>query len=345
MKEDVLEQVVDDYLQSIGFLTTHNVRFKPSPSHPDYVANQDSVPSDIDVLGYAPNRFGADRVWVISCKAWQEGLDPGKRLDELRQEKVKGKSQVWRRHREVWSPKWGLALCDRVEELTGQRGFRYFTAVTRLRGKVSRWHEWREEEQIQTCLEGNWVGFLRLEDMWQRTIATSTTTLAGSVMGRLAQMLIAAGQAQPEAPDEADDDPQLTRPHEQDEDDYPSVAGMWIAPPPVADAGAISRYAHTVDGYSYAKLHYGRGGTPERLYEFVRDVDLDRTSFERLRLAQFYEARSWHHQGYEPGGMTPTGSMSEDREGVNAALALHHAIEAAWSEQRFDRLRSVSASL
>jgi hypothetical protein len=35
MKEDVLEQIVDDYLQFKGGFTTHNVRFKPSPDHPE----------------------------------------------------------------------------------------------------------------------------------------------------------------------------------------------------------------------------------------------------------------------------------------------------------------------
>ncbi len=30
MKEDVLEQIVDDYLQLNGYFTVHNVRFKPS---------------------------------------------------------------------------------------------------------------------------------------------------------------------------------------------------------------------------------------------------------------------------------------------------------------------------
>lgn len=37
MKEDVLEQIVDDYLQFNGYFTTHNVRFRPSSKHPEYV--------------------------------------------------------------------------------------------------------------------------------------------------------------------------------------------------------------------------------------------------------------------------------------------------------------------
>ena len=52
MKEDVLEQVVDDYLQTQGYFTRHNLRFKPDPGHPQYVSRDDSVPSDVDVIGF-----------------------------------------------------------------------------------------------------------------------------------------------------------------------------------------------------------------------------------------------------------------------------------------------------
>ena len=63
MKEDILEQLVDDYLKAVGFFTIHNVKFKPSPTDPDYVAKDDCVASDIDVIGYHPLKQGPDRVW------------------------------------------------------------------------------------------------------------------------------------------------------------------------------------------------------------------------------------------------------------------------------------------
>jgi hypothetical protein len=34
MKEDILEQLVDDYLKFNGFFTVHNVKFKPAVIHP-----------------------------------------------------------------------------------------------------------------------------------------------------------------------------------------------------------------------------------------------------------------------------------------------------------------------
>lgn len=75
MKEDVLEQVVDDYLQFKGYFTIHNVRFRPRPRPSEYVSQQDSVASDVDVVGYNPKVDGVDRVVVVSCKSYQNGLD------------------------------------------------------------------------------------------------------------------------------------------------------------------------------------------------------------------------------------------------------------------------------
>lgn len=52
MKEDVLEQVVDDYQKFRGYFTSHNVSFKPSASHPQFETRKDSVPSDVDVIAF-----------------------------------------------------------------------------------------------------------------------------------------------------------------------------------------------------------------------------------------------------------------------------------------------------
>ena len=96
MKEDVLEQVVYDYLKFKGYFTTHNVAFRPRSDHPEYVGTQDSVRSDVDVVGYHPTRSGLDRVAVVSCKAWQGGFDATAKLAELRGEKRNPKRETWR---------------------------------------------------------------------------------------------------------------------------------------------------------------------------------------------------------------------------------------------------------
>jgi hypothetical protein len=41
LKEDVLEQLLDDYLNFQGYFTTHNARFRPEAEHSDYVARRD----------------------------------------------------------------------------------------------------------------------------------------------------------------------------------------------------------------------------------------------------------------------------------------------------------------
>jgi hypothetical protein len=93
MKEDVLEQIVDDYLQFKGYFTTHNVRFKPDTAHPDYVADLDRVPSDVDVVALHPAHAGTERVMVVTCKSWQTGFNPRKKLTELREDRVSRPSE------------------------------------------------------------------------------------------------------------------------------------------------------------------------------------------------------------------------------------------------------------
>ncbi len=117
MKEDVLEQIVDDYLQMQGYFTTHNVRFNP-PKDEHYVTRDDSVPSDIDVVGLHHRRTGVDRVMIVSCKSWQSGFAATMILAQLRGESKNPKRRAGFRHR--------------IEEITGEITFTYRLAVTRL---------------------------------------------------------------------------------------------------------------------------------------------------------------------------------------------------------------------
>ena len=41
-KEDILEQIVDEYLVHKGYFVQHNPKFLPRKDHPDFVTNQDS---------------------------------------------------------------------------------------------------------------------------------------------------------------------------------------------------------------------------------------------------------------------------------------------------------------
>ncbi len=53
--------------------------------------------------------------------------------------------------------------------------------------------EWNDDPTIQTNLPGCSVGFLTLEEMWTTLLAELRRTPAASEVGRLAQLLKAAG--------------------------------------------------------------------------------------------------------------------------------------------------------
>src|SRR5687767_5818811 len=151
MKEDILEQVVDDYLQSRGYFTRHNLKFRPRTTHPDYCTKDDCVPSDIDVLGVNPHRRGPARVVVVSCKSWQSGLRVSSKLTELKENKRVSGRDAWRGFRELMVPKWSQGFRDAVYAATGSRAFTYVVAVTRLHGDRI---EWETNRKFNRALRG-----------------------------------------------------------------------------------------------------------------------------------------------------------------------------------------------
>lgn len=195
MKEDVLEQVVEDYLQLRGYFTMHNLRFKPDKAHLKFVSAQDSVPSDVDVVGINPLIAGPARVRVVSCKAWQTGFNADAKLRELRGEKGNPKRETWRGFRELWEPKWSEAFHSAVREVTGEPVFIYSVAVTKLSGKLTQPEAeevWTSDPTIARHLEGCQFTFLTMREMWSELQEKLTKTPASSEIGRLAQLLKAA---------------------------------------------------------------------------------------------------------------------------------------------------------
>ncbi|MGZ4689327.1 MAG: hypothetical protein ACXVJW_14405 [Acidimicrobiia bacterium] len=85
---------------------------------------------------------------------------------------------------------WSDAFRARIEELTGSRQFTYSIAVTRLRGDRDAWNR---DTTIRARLGGNPFEFLTVAEMWDQIVAETTRTQAGSEIGRLAQVLKAAG--------------------------------------------------------------------------------------------------------------------------------------------------------
>jgi hypothetical protein len=95
MKEDILEQLVDDDLKALGFFTIHNVKFKPYATDRDYVAQDDCVGSDIDVVGFHPIRRGPHRTWAVSCKSWQLGFSHQEKVTAVELDKrISGRQEA-----------------------------------------------------------------------------------------------------------------------------------------------------------------------------------------------------------------------------------------------------------
>ena len=190
MKEDILEQVVDDYLQTQGYFTRHNIKFRPRKSHAEYRVKDDAVPSDIDVLGYSPHRRGPARVWVVTCKSWQSGFNVRSRLAELEQNKVRSGRESWRFFRELMVAKWSEAFRDAVFRETGSRRFTYVTAVTRYSGDPK---EWEGHKRFRKALRGNPIRLISLSEMVSEILPGITKTPASSDIGRTLQLLKASG--------------------------------------------------------------------------------------------------------------------------------------------------------
>lgn len=190
MKEDILEQLVDDYLQVKGYFTRHNIKFRPSKDHSDYNRLDDASHSDIDVLGIHPKKRGPDKVWAVSCKSWQSGFNAESRLREVLENKVRSGRESWKWCRELVKPKWSEAFMDAVEELTGQRKFVHVTAVTRLSGNRQ---AWEHQPLFKKNLEGNPIRLIELSEMVYEVASGLTKTVVPSQLGRTIQLLKASG--------------------------------------------------------------------------------------------------------------------------------------------------------
>ncbi len=137
MKEDILEQAVDDWLLSQpGTFTKHNVKFKPSKEDPKFKEGTDAVNSDIDVLAIHTKKIGVNRASATSCKSWQSGFSPeGWRKKLKNKDSRVNRKEAWKYFREISNRKWGLALAKKIFEETGSKHFTYYIVVTKLSGK------------------------------------------------------------------------------------------------------------------------------------------------------------------------------------------------------------------
>ncbi len=211
MKEDILEQLVEDWLVSEeGWFVKHNVKYRPYKTSNGYDPKKDSVHSDIDVLAYSPIRRGVNRVAVVTCKSWQGGFNIEKWLKLLESEASYNqpslafqKREGWKSFRELVSEKWQKAFLEIIKRETGQRSFTYYIAVTKFSGK--RIEENRKLMESSKIIKSRFkkhgvkvkIVLLPLheiiEKIQHRMNDKETPVLETTNVGRLLQLLSAAG--------------------------------------------------------------------------------------------------------------------------------------------------------
>lgn len=189
-KEDILEQIVEEYLVHKGYFVQHNIKFLPRKDHPEYIQNKDSNHSDIDVIGFHPTLEGDGKVLVVSCKSWQSGFHPSSEIDAIENDKVRRGRKAWQAFRELTVPKWSEAFVSAVRDATGTDRFTYVLAVAKVVGDKA---VWENHQPFRDALGGNTVKIVTFRDMVLEIQGQLTTTLAATEVGRMLQMFQAAG--------------------------------------------------------------------------------------------------------------------------------------------------------
>jgi hypothetical protein len=189
-KEDILEQIVEEYLLHKGYFVRHNIKFLPRRDHPDFQLNQDSNHSDIDVLAIHPLKDGHDKVIAVSCKSWQGGFDPKAEIRAIDQQATRRGRAAWQGFRELCVPKWSKAYVAAIKDATGTSVFTYVTAVTRIRGDKALWES---HASFRAAIHNNPIVLLDLATMLSEIDRRLSTTLANTEVGRMLQLMKAAG--------------------------------------------------------------------------------------------------------------------------------------------------------
>ena len=206
MKEDILEQTVDDwFLSQESTFTKHNIKFKPNSEDAEFIGNQDSVCSDIDVLAVHLEADGVNRVSAASCKSWQEGFYAKKALEDLMNNKNKkwGGREIWKGFRELIIPKWGRAYSKKIFEETLSKDFTYYLFVTKISGSKGEDLE-NSKKEFENCkvfldnlkYDSNAQVKIKIktfkEIMVEHFLRKNSTTMEATEIGRLLQIFRAS---------------------------------------------------------------------------------------------------------------------------------------------------------
>ncbi len=105
MKEDILEQIVEDWLVcEPGWFVKHNIKYRPRKEHAEWVKNQDSVHSDIDILALSGIKSAKVKYSQLPVSLGKEGLTRGSICRYLRGMQFIMSDQANSNHAKVGSP-------------------------------------------------------------------------------------------------------------------------------------------------------------------------------------------------------------------------------------------------
>jgi hypothetical protein len=189
-KEDILEQIVEEYLIHQGYFIQRNIKYRPDRSDPEYLSKRDSVHSDIDVLAFNPCKPPDTQVLAFNIKSYQNGFDFEAVIKQIETNRVVRGREAILGFRELCIPRWSRAFLNAVRSRTNVEKFTYVLAVTLPKGDPS---VWINHHSFIEAMDGNNLQVLSLRQMIETIEPQLTTTLAATDIGRTLQLFRAAG--------------------------------------------------------------------------------------------------------------------------------------------------------
>ncbi len=187
MTNDILEQITEDYLRELGYFTQHNIPYRPTE---DY---KGGTHSDIDVIAVHPLKKLNDpeRVIVVSCKSWQEGVDLKTIINRLENDPAKRMREglVMDVFREIANKKWSDALINEVYKRTNQKSFIFYITAIFFKGDKKAFQDYGGfKNNLTDCT----MRLVDLEEMFSFLWSNLTKTPTHSESSRLLQVMKAA---------------------------------------------------------------------------------------------------------------------------------------------------------
>ena len=189
-KEDILEQIVEEYLIHRGYFVQRNIKYRPDTADPDYQSKKDSVHSDIDVLAFNPCKKGHKRVLVFNIKSYQSGFDFKAVINRINSNGDINGRKAHLSYRELCIPRWSKAFLKAIQVRTNETKFTHVLAVTLPKGDPS---IWTGCQRFIDAMQGNRFEVLSLKQMVDEIEPSLTTTPAATDIGRTLQLFRAAG--------------------------------------------------------------------------------------------------------------------------------------------------------